>query len=629
MHETLPLILAGPILRKCHKQQVTIWLALSSQPTSICLTLRTRKTGEVLFDGQLNKQQLKSICVGKHAHITLIDLSLDDALPVNETIEYQITFNGGNKTQTLANLTPSLCYPEHDLPNFVIKETLDNIIHGSCRKPHAHCDDALPQIDSVIGKSLKGDGDRPDIIMMSGDQIYADDVAGPMLQAIHQVIKLLGLTPEKWDGANALSSEALFDHEFCYYQREKLLPTCKDSENLLNLFFGGSSKPIFTTVSAHNHLITLAEVIAMYLLVWSDRLWEYVTFDKSLIADEFVEVFEKEQQIIEQFQSGMTAVQRALAHTPTYMIFDDHDITDDWNLSIGWEQAAYGHPFSKRIIGNTLLGYLLCQGWGNNPDVFDDIYEKNKAKFENTEQLDQDELIDTLLAFRDWDYTIDTSPAIIVIDTRTNRWRSENNLSAPSGLMDWEALSDLQQKLIHHDTVILVSPAPVFGVKLIETVQHIFSFFGQALMVDAENWMAHNGSANVILNIFRHPKTPKHFIILSGDVHYSFNYDITLRFRDGGPDITQVTASGFKNEFPDRLLNIFDRVDRFLYSRRSPLNLFTKRRRMSVQSQKPEGLSPRRLVNSSCFGVLTLEDKHFGSSKIVKANGEEVKFKHD
>jgi hypothetical protein len=34
------------------------------------------------------------------------------------------------------------------------------------------------------------------------------------------------------------------------------------------------------------------------------------------------------------------------------LIFDDHDITDDWNLSREWEEVAHGHPFSKRVIGN-------------------------------------------------------------------------------------------------------------------------------------------------------------------------------------------------------------------------------------------------------------------------------------
>ena len=45
-----------------------------------------------------------------------------------------------------------------------------------------------------------------------------------------------------------------------------------------------------------------------------------------------------------------------------------HDVTDDWNLTADWERTAYGHPFSKRIIGNALVAYLLCQAWGNDHD---------------------------------------------------------------------------------------------------------------------------------------------------------------------------------------------------------------------------------------------------------------------
>ncbi|RVU83336.1 alkaline phosphatase family protein [Leucothrix sargassi] len=629
MHESLPLILSGPILRKCHQQQVTIWLALSSLPTDVRLTLTLADTEQALFDEKLNDHQFKTIRVGQHAYITLLDIALDEALPINEVINYQLTFRDEQGEKTLTELLPQICYPGQSQPNFVIQTELDHVIHGSCRKPHAGCPDALPQIDKVVEKSLEEHEQRPDMIIMSGDQIYADDVAGPTLQAIHQIIELLGLTTETWEGANANNTADLFEHEFNYYQREKLLPKCKRNQKLVDLFFGGTQMPIFTTNAAHNHLITLAEVIGMYLLVWSDTLWELVEFDKSEMPEDFIELYEKEQTLIEDFVSGLGAVQRAFAHTPTYMIFDDHDITDDWNLSIGWEQAAYGHTFSKRIIGNALIGYWLFQGWGNNPSVFEDLYEEYKPALENKDQFEQDDLIDSLIAFREWDYTIDTSPAIIVIDTRTNRWRSENSLSSPSGLMDWEALSDLQQKLIHHDTIILVSAAPIYGVKFIEVVQRVFSYFGYALMVDAENWMAHKGAANVILNIFRHPKTPQHFIILSGDVHYSFNFDVSLRFRDGGPDITQVTASGFKNQFPDRLLNIFDRIDRLLYTRYSPLNAFTKRRRMRVRSQKPNTPGSRRLVNSSNFGVVTLKDKHFHSAKVVKANGEEVEFNHD
>ena len=38
-------------------------------------------------------------------------------------------------------------------------------------------------------------------------------------------------------------------------------------------------------------------------------------------------------------------------------------------------------------------------------------------------------------------------------------------------------------------------------------------------------------------------------MILSGDVHYSFVYQVLIRHRNGGPKIWQITSSGIKNEF--------------------------------------------------------------------------------
>jgi hypothetical protein len=105
-------------------------------------------------------------------------------------------------------------------------------------------------------------------------------------------------------------------------------------------------------------------------------------------------------------------------------------------------------------------------------------------------------------------------------------------------------------------------------------------------LVDAANWMAHRGAAYAILNIFRHPKTRGRFVILSGDVHYSFVYHVELRGHDRGPDIWQICSSGVRNAFPPRLLDVFDRANRWLYSPRSPLNWFTRRRRMRVTPRK-------------------------------------------
>ena len=624
MPKPLPLILAGPILRNCTKDTFTVWLALSQLPQSIHLTLEA-ESGGVLFDQLLTDEQFQSVRLGNKAYIVLLSITPEDALPQDTFFEYQVSFEVGGQSKTLTDLLPNLTYKNKTRPGFILRSHLKKVIHGSCRKPHSAADDALVQLDAQIANHLDDPQERPDLIIMSGDQIYADDVAGPTLKAIHKVSDLLELSHECWEGSNPCDNDSLLSDDHCYYRRDDLLPKNRANQKVLDLFFGGTQKPIFTAQFAHNHLITLAEMSAMYLLMWSPILWDLVEIDDACIPEEFMETFIHERALIEEFATGLGAIQRAFAHIPVYMIFDDHDITDDWNLSRGWEQAAYEHPFSKRIIGNGLIAYWLCQGWGNNKAVFENLLEESREVF-NADRLDTDELIDKLLYFREWDYTVNTNPRIIVADTRTNRWRSESSTNNPSGLMDWQALSDLQQQLIHNESVILVSPAPIFGVKLIETIQRIFTFFGKSLMVDAENWMAHNGSANVILNIFMHPKTPQHFIILSGDVHYSFVYDVSLRFRENGPDITQVTASGFKNTFPDKLLNLFDILDRALYGRRSPLNLFTKRRRMLVRSRKPEGMGRRRLVNESNLGVLLLDKNNDAETEVINAHGNVTRF---
>ena len=197
--------------------------------------------------------------------------------------------------------------------------------------------------------------------------------------------------------------------------------------------------------------------------------------------------------------------------------------------------------------------------------------------------------------------------SLVGADSRTRRWRSESSPAKSSGLMDWEALMELQQHLINESAVILVAPAPVFGVKLIETIQNVVSFFGYPLAVDAENWMAHKGCAYTLLQIFKHLKTPRHYVILSGDVHYSFAYDVKIRFRTNSPRIWQITSSGIKNEFPRPLLKWLDWLNQWLYGPYSPLNLFTKRRRMKIRERVPSGRQNRRLIPDSGMGMVCLD----------------------
>ncbi|RTR31731.1 alkaline phosphatase D family protein [Shewanella atlantica] len=602
----LPLVIAGPALRHCDSDNFTLWYVSSKPMNELSLTLALKHHNDnsaLIFKEPLLAEQVHTLRLGEHAWQYIIHVTQAQLLPTNEAIAYRLD---DSRHGAIFTELEALTYLENDKPEFVIKPDIDTMLHGSCRNAHHHSGDALVAADTRLQQNLSVEA-RPALMMLSGDQVYVDDVAGPMIYAIGEVIKLLGLPQEKFDHAALPGSESISYHPAALYRRHKnLLPhTQYPAKTPITHWY--KNHPIFTSSIAENHLVSLGEVIAFYLLSWSPELWEKIDIPKEVVGLSAANTkrWEREWVHLLEFKSGLSQVRRLMAHLPTYMIFDDHDITDDWNLTAKWEEAAYGHAFSKRIIGNALIGYAIFQAIGNAPAKFmPEIHPLLDDFFSDVDETKHDSLIDTLLRFEHWHYTLNTSPKLVVLDTRTNRWRSESNLAKPSGLMDWEALMELQQELVGQSKVIIVSAAPMFGVKLIETMQRAATMLGGSLLIDAENWMAHPGTANTLLSIFQHRKTPEQFVILSGDVHYSFSYDIHIRFRKGGPQIYQITCSGIKNQFPEKLLPIFDKLNGWLYGHFSPLNFFTKRKRMNIRGRRPNGERSRRLVNKSGIGLV-------------------------
>lgn len=615
----LPDVLAGPVLRRVEKQQVALWL-VSRGALAFSFRLHAPGTGHnLLIDRRLASSEVTSLRIGTHAWVHLLNIDIGQAIPQDVWLEYDLgvsipasphTLNHSAEFDWINHWAPHLCREHHARPRFVFKQHLDRILHGSCRRPHHPSDDGLVRVESELSAATTPE-DYPAVLLMTGDQVYADDVAGPMLFAIQCVIRELGIYQEVLVGASLSNSAQLMASDKNLYHRHELLPDTKSNEQLAERFFGGVRKPIFTTANAENHLISFAEIMAMYLLIWSPVPWRLVTDAEPPCDEAHRERYRRDAGTITRFRQQLPAAARALAQVPVYMMFDDHDVTDDWNLSALWETTAYEHPFSRRIIGNALLGYMLCQGWGNKPRAFGELL-KSCSDMLNTgsgelDAAQQDALIDRLLRFRQWHYSLDTHPKLVVLDTRTHRWRSEIRRGHPSGLMDWESLTDFQQEIMGEEAVVVVSPAPMFGVKLIETIQRIFTAFGKPLLVDAENWMAHRGAANVLLNVFGHPHTPRHFVILSGDVHYSFAYEVALRHKADSPTIWQITSSGIKNEFPASLLEWLDRLNRWLFAPWSPLNWFTKRRRMRIAPRLPTGRDAgERVWNHAGIGEVRL-----------------------
>ncbi|KTF18956.1 alkaline phosphatase D family protein [Pseudoalteromonas sp. 10-33] len=607
----LPILLMGPMVRR-------------AEQTGVCIVFATSKPAQcqinILNTQSVSEQQ--TIALGERLFLHYVVIKPTNAPFVLDTLlAYQLLIDG-NEIDLSA-----WAYNNHSAPAFVIPNTLNSILHGSCRNAHHPAKDSLVTASQWQSTQRSQNTPGAQLLLLSGDQVYADDVAGPMLLVIHQLIEKLGIYKEQ---PMALPLPEQLNEQL--YNRHHFLPkTPWQKRSKLGVgYWLKKDEPHFSSVKAFNHLIHFEEYVALYLLNLSAAAWQCVDLQNSQYTgqnQEHQRIFNAEKSALLGYSKGLSEVERLFANVSTLMIFDDHDVTDDWNLTAGWEQAINQNPSSKRIVNNGLISYWLFQGMGNDAlaktgALITPFKQSLSAK--NVWQLKAFDK--PLNEFNHWHYELTTIPKVVVLDTRTHRWRNESNFNEPSGLLDWERLTELEESLLSHDKVIIVSPAPVFGVKSIEAIQAAFNICGQPLMVDVENWMAHEGSAKKLLDTFRRTDTPNETLILSGDVHYSFCFSVQKRFGDHPNRIWQLTASGIKNEFPRKLINILDKLDSILYGPKSPLNFFTKRWHMEVDKHQTVGEGQKYLVSDSAISLITLKQGDLSQYQLIHGDGHTTEF---
>ena len=610
---SLPELLLGPMIRR-------------AEIDCVCLQFVTSTPRDVRFEFTETEVQneVTEIPLGEHCFLYIVNVKPKNAeFITDKAIGYTLYLD-----DIKAELS-AYCYSQATTPEFVIPLVLKQVLHGSCRNPHYPVKDSLATADNTISEARLNQATAPSLLLLSGDQIYADDVAGPMLQAVHTVIKQLGLFKEartKYINLPDKLSEQLF-------ARTPHLPKTPWQERSKRSFgyWLRKDEPHFTSSHAANHLIYLEEFVAYYLLAHSEACWQLFDFEeahfKSVNAKQTT-LYELQKTSLKGFVKSLPKVARLFANISTLMMFDDHDVTDDWNLTAQWEQNISSNPASQRIISNGLLSYWLFQGLGNDAGSKSGALLTHFNASLKTSEWHLTKFDTHLHQFDNWHYCLETTPKLVVLDTRTHRWRNEQDFNEPSGLMDWEMLMFLQTQLQHQKETIIVSPAPVFGVKAIEAVQAIFNACGHPLVVDVENWMAHEGAARKLMNIFRRSDTPIETIILSGDVHYSFCFSVQARFGQHHNRIWQLTASGIKNEFPKTLLKYFDHLDSFLYARWSPLNFLTKRWQMKVTKHlcRSEHMRSPYLLSHAAISLIELENKKLAGYYLLHADGTKSDF---
>lgn len=601
---TLPTILLTPQARRLERHCLCFQLVLS-ESLSPALSIAGYET----------KTEVKELRLGLRCFFYLIQVfPVGGLFPADTLLHYELELSGERVD------LGELAY-EGGMPAVSVPQQLEEILHGSCRNPHHDSRDSFVTADNYLQDCRERGDLGPQLLLMSGDQIYADDVAGPMLLAIAELSAQLGLF---LDDEALIALPVSLDEQL--YQRHLYLPKTpwQDRSKFSLGYWLKQDEAHFTSMKSGNHLIALNEFIALYLLTWSSIAWSLIPLERLSYRGRHIkhaERFNQELVQLKAFVCDLPHSQRLFANVSCLMMFDDHDVTDDWNLTAKWEAAIHSNEQSSRIINNGLTSYWLFQGLGNDAtrysgELFPDFY---RAQSDN--HWCWKVFSESLKRFNRWHYCLDTTPKLVVLDTRTHRWRNDQDFNEPSGLMDWDRLLDLEKNLISHSQVIIVSPAPVFGVKAIEAIQAVFNACGEPLLVDVENWMAHEGAAKKLLDIFRRSDTPQETIILSGDVHYSFCFSVKARFGKHDNQIWQLTASGIKNEFPKKLINALDKLDSWLYAPYSPLNLFTKRWKMNVGKHETEELPGRYLISESSISLISLHAGKLEKYQLLHGNG--------
>ena len=576
-----PLILAGPILRRTEPRAVTVWVALKE---ARLVTLRVYRWNEA--SGGLTERLVgsrRTVRLGEQLHVAVVTASASDedsALAADAVYCYNLFFDENDDARAegdspnlrspgvlvrdpqSASELERLTYGGLPLPSFVLPATrLEQvrIFHGSCRNPHGVGKDALATLDMVVSASATDPRKRPQQLYLTGDQIYADDVPEALLWALADAAEVL-VGPEE------LPSLPPDIHLTTPGQRTWVVREVAG----------------FTTATPQNHLMTRGEYLAMYLFTWSGVLWPdalpqqedlWQRYPQTRPPDERARQraltrWRLDEHELADFRETLRQVRRALANVPTYMICDDHDITDDWYLDGAWCANVLERPLGRCILRNALYAYALCQAWGNDPDQFsgpngqsflDAVNRWRGAGGDADAALLADHLglpeafsgKGTLprgeRALR-WHFTVETpSYRMLVLDARTRR--SYDQPHAAPGLLSDEALAEQVGAPTPGDgrLTIVISPTPVLGVDIVEKIQ-LLSLDHYAF--DRESWSLNRRTYQALLQrLARFGRV----VILSGDVHYGFGS--TMEYWEkaesgaarGVATIVNFTSSALKN----------------------------------------------------------------------------------
>jgi hypothetical protein len=267
---------------------------------------------------------------------------------------------------------------------------------------------------------------------------------------------------------------------------------------------------------------------------------------------------------------GDPTIRWLLSTVSTAMIFDDHDMHDDWNISQAWVEEMRGqHWWEEHLVG-AFGSYWIYQHLGNlapGAHLDDELLQGIQADEDGAPRL-RDFALRTAhqTAGSRWSYCRDLgSTRLVVIDSRAGRVVEEGRRAmVDDGEWDWIA----EHATGGYDHLLIATSLPF----LLGRGMHWLEAWNEAVCagawgdkaaqagervrqaVDLEHWASFGDSFDRLAELQRsvaageRGRAPASIVTLSGDVHHAYLCEVAFPKGTGARSaVWQAVCSPFRN----------------------------------------------------------------------------------
>ena len=267
---------------------------------------------------------------------------------------------------------------------------------------------------------------------------------------------------------------------------------------------------------------------------------------------------------------GEPVIRWLLSTVPSAMIFDDHDVHDDWNTSVEWVREMREKDWWRKRIVAAFESYFIYQHLGNlSPEERGELelYEHLRTASDPTPRLREfAKRADEEVKGTRWSFCRDVGPArVVMVDSRAGRVLDPGKRSMVDP-EEWEwitdhARGDVEHLLIGTSLPLIMGPAmhwleawnePVADGAWGKLAKKVAERLRQEL--DLEHWPAFQTSFRRMCEHLREVgaghrgEAPSTICVLSGDVHHAYLAEVGFP-RDAGVEsaVWQAVCSPFRN----------------------------------------------------------------------------------